>query len=1056
MQTVFIFLTAICCSVLASPTSAYLVGTGKADITGPAADVNLMGYASPGQLAAGIYTRLYARAFMIADQADPSKRFVFVNMDACMAAQGVTLAVLHKLKEQYKGVYTEQNVALSGIHTHSGPGGYLQYVLYDITSLGFVQQSFDALVDGIVEAIAQAHDSLAPGHLQVTQGELLEANINRSPTAYEANPAEERARFDHDTDKTLTLLKLLDAQGMGVGAVAWYAVHCTSINNTNSLISGDNKGAAAQLFSKWAASEDAASANVSKSIVAAFAQSNVGDTSPNTAGAFCADTGLPCSREHSLCNGRNEQCIGRGPAWKADDHGFLSNEIIAGYQADKASELWKGSADALSGAVESRHAYLDMSSIEVLASNYTRAGRTCKPAMGFSFAAGTTDGPGAFDFKQGDNNGTLFWRLVRSFIHIPTAEQADCHAPKPILLDTGNINIPYAWQPSIVEISVLRAGQLVILCVPGEFTTMAGRRLRQAIYDQVAPVWGDTVTVVIAGLSNTYSGYITTFEEYQVQRFEAAATAYGPHTLDAYVQEFMKLTQAMTEGKATEPGPSPPDLGPKQWSFLPPVVIDSTPSGKGFGSVVADVPPREYKVGDTVTAVFQSACPRNDIRRGGSFLAVERQQGASWDTVFTDNDMSTKQSTEEEDFTQFLDDGASPSDIWPVVAERIWRLPDGRKRALGYVGHWLFYSADGCTGQELTRSFRCLRSYCSYEGEGGQPGTVVLRNFHERQPGLERVHEREQDGLYESVHHRSLRDPYFSCSMQLEEEEKAKGLPSSMFWRVIPITLKGETSCRMPPALPPNPLEAFAGEGQYPNWSPMSMAGAVWAFEGFITDGKNRWSLGPLYSMQSLRLISHFIIREYEVAVDASKPVLFREEDFEDERPRLSNNPADWLEGRDWKGSMTEIFWDDDGQMTALRPRPTTWAPPDASNQLCRLFCYPDEMYSYYPLRLTPAEDPGPPLGKRFEIGGMMRCHQEFRRLILRYGPSGVAESLCLEVFAPENLERQFSGRQRKSLDIRSARSRRFLGMDGGRPETTAADILDHSTPASGAPIAPI
>lgn len=43
---------------------------------------------------------------------------------------------------------------------------------------------------------------------------------------------------------------------------------------------------------------------------------------------------------------------------------------------------------------------------------------------------------------------------------------------------------------------------------------------------------------------------------------------------------------------------------------------------------------------------------------------------------------------------------------------------------------------------------------------------VVLRNFHERQPGLERVHEREQDGLYESVHHRSLRDPYFSVRLQ--------------------------------------------------------------------------------------------------------------------------------------------------------------------------------------------------------------------------------------------------------------------------------------------------
>ena len=54
-------------------------------------------------------------------------------------------------------------------------------------------------------------------------------------------------------------------------------------------------------------------------------------------------------------------------------------------------------------------------------------------------------GPGAFDFKQGDGNGTLFWDVVRSFIHHPTAEQTACHHPKPVLLDTGNINFPYPW-----------------------------------------------------------------------------------------------------------------------------------------------------------------------------------------------------------------------------------------------------------------------------------------------------------------------------------------------------------------------------------------------------------------------------------------------------------------------------------------------------------------------------------------------------------------------------------------------------------------------------------
>ena len=85
-------------------------------------------------------------------------RVVFVNLDACMASQLVTIKVLERLKTRYGNLYTENNVAISGIHTHAGPGGYLQYVVYTVTSLGFVRQSFDVIVNGIEESIIQAHE----------------------------------------------------------------------------------------------------------------------------------------------------------------------------------------------------------------------------------------------------------------------------------------------------------------------------------------------------------------------------------------------------------------------------------------------------------------------------------------------------------------------------------------------------------------------------------------------------------------------------------------------------------------------------------------------------------------------------------------------------------------------------------------------------------------------------------------------------------------------------------------------------------------------------------
>lgn len=77
-------------------TSNYLVGLGSYDITGPAADVNMMGYANTEQIASGVHFRLRARAFIVAEP--QGNRVVFVNLDACMASQLVRIKVLERLK----------------------------------------------------------------------------------------------------------------------------------------------------------------------------------------------------------------------------------------------------------------------------------------------------------------------------------------------------------------------------------------------------------------------------------------------------------------------------------------------------------------------------------------------------------------------------------------------------------------------------------------------------------------------------------------------------------------------------------------------------------------------------------------------------------------------------------------------------------------------------------------------------------------------------------------------------------------------------------------------
>lgn len=41
----------------------------------------------------------------------------------------------------------------------------------------------------------------------------------------------------------------------------------------------------------------------------------------------------------------------------------------------------------------------------------------------------------------GTNTSNPFWNAVRDVLKTPTEEQVNCHAPKPILLDTGEVNI---------------------------------------------------------------------------------------------------------------------------------------------------------------------------------------------------------------------------------------------------------------------------------------------------------------------------------------------------------------------------------------------------------------------------------------------------------------------------------------------------------------------------------------------------------------------------------------------------------------------------------------
>ena len=62
------------------------------------------------------------------------------------------------------------------------------------------------------------------------------------------------------------------------------------------------------------------------------------------------------------------------------------------YEGNKSEAASGDRAMLLEGPLDYRHMYINMSGLVVSAGPFTRAGVTCPAALGFSFAAGTTDG----------------------------------------------------------------------------------------------------------------------------------------------------------------------------------------------------------------------------------------------------------------------------------------------------------------------------------------------------------------------------------------------------------------------------------------------------------------------------------------------------------------------------------------------------------------------------------------------------------------------------------------------------------------------------------------
>jgi len=551
------------------------VGTGKADITAFVKGVGMMGYGQHQQTVEEIETPLSARAFIFKDT-ESGKKVAFVNAEMCFITLAIKSGVIEKLKAEHPDLeFDNNNVMLTAQHTHSAPGGYSHYAFFNFSIPGFAPSVFNAIVKGITDAIVEANGNLQPAQIRVGKGEFdpeMEVAFNRSMKAYNANHDVEKldkSQWHLALDRTMTLMRLDSTDGKPLGSINWFGVHTTTVGNDNRKICFDNKGYAAEFFENKMNVENA-------DFLSVFAQAPCGDIMPN----------FIWERKRKKMRGKYK-----------DD--FESAQYNGQLQFDKAEEIFDKcgtNPPHENNNIDYGLMYVDFSDVvidkEFIPENHPgkdKEQRTGHACMGVAFFKGTVDGRGLPDVlanitsclaktvKVSEHFNSLFYDEEKS---AAIKHKYNTQGKKDILVETGERKIlgtrnikkltpltwvdpslgtlkkhydngslnNHPWTPQILPLQIFTFGNIAIVGVPGELTFIAGKRLKTTISEILSKKGIEEV--IISPYANAYSGYITTFEEYQHQLYEGGHTVFGEWTHAAYLTKFKTLALEMLKEEA--------------------------------------------------------------------------------------------------------------------------------------------------------------------------------------------------------------------------------------------------------------------------------------------------------------------------------------------------------------------------------------------------------------------------------------------------------------------------------------------------------------------------
>jgi neutral ceramidase len=472
---------------------------------------------------------------------------------------------------------------VAATHTHSSTGPIWPTDSTGYAALGgdaFDSRIFELTAQGIAEAIVLANEHRLPAEVGVGTARLTDASRNRNFEPFKRNedvPKDEEGAKKASIDPQMTVIRVDEPDGRPIGVWSNFAVHNTSFGDDNLLFSGDNAAFTERIVEsaiRRRAQRRGTPARRPKAVVDVWTNANEGDISP--------DGGTHKVGEESL---------------EYSGNSFTEADMAGIKVARGMLRAWRraGRAKTADLALDSRLGYVAFDGTQA---DGEPVGPNAVLGSGGVTADDGTCAP--FDNFAGPGQGM-----------------------KMLLLGGPGDSLVPGTQP----VSVMRIGRLGILAFPSEITKQMGLRIRTAVKSAAGGAYDD---VILSGLTNGYSSYTATPEEYDACHYEGSFTLFGRRQGALYRDTATAISNALIKGVPYSGDPEPAYRVESGGSYPEP---EPTPDA----GTPAEQPEKSVVRYGRVSFSWNGGHPSIDAPRGRRLVTTQFRKPRRWKRIATDD-----------------------------------------------------------------------------------------------------------------------------------------------------------------------------------------------------------------------------------------------------------------------------------------------------------------------------------------------------------------------------------------------------------------------------------